>query len=1213
MTDRPPRRRGRVRAGRGPGPGLDRRARRAVGVMALLDGVRALGWILLAESLARLLTSLAMTLDPEASAQLFQLLFMPPAPVGPVGPVADVAGVVVLGAAGVVLRALADQGQHVAGRRAALGAQVGIRRELVAHRLAATDGTRPRSGADAVLVTHGLAGLDDYYTEVLPALASAAVVPPMLGVWILTRDGVSAAVVLLTVPLIPFFMVLIGRHTQERIAAAQDGLDRISGQLLELARGLPVLVGLRRAGVQRRALEKASERYHAATLGTLRTAFVSGLALELIASLSVAIMAVFIGVRLVYGQMDLYSGLVVLVLAAEVYLPLREVGSAYHSSEDGRAAAERAAAAVAEPVPTPALASLAWPGPETGQDHGTDGGMDDGMDDRTPAAGTVLLRDVSVSRGPRPVVRGADLTLRPGGLTVLGSASGAGKSTLLHLLAGVLRTPDVAVSGTVAGVDSDRTLWVGQHPRFLEATVDAELDAAAGGALAAPVRREVLRAAALADFGARAPHELSPGEQRRVALARAMSRLAADRTAVETRPWLVLLDEPTAHLDDASAAVVRATVGALARGAVPGLPTPPAAVLAASHDPVLQRAADALVDVEGRPLAPGADAAPYADPDAAGPPLAAGAPDDAGPGDAPDAPRGEGSEGRPSLRAVLAVLPWGAPRLWAGVGWATLTHLAAALLAGLSGWLIVTAAGRPPILYLLSVIVLVRGFGLFRAVFRYADRLATHDAVLRWASELRLRLWDAMGRRPALWSRLSRADGALSVLLSDVDALRDAAPRVLVPVPAAVLAWAVTALLIGGLAPELAVTALVPGAVGLLVIPVVVAALDRRDTLLTARRRAALLDRVSAVLGAAPDLHGLGRTREAAAALTAWDEDLQRPQRRAAWVAGLGRALAVLASGGAALAAALTATQTGTSTPVAAFVVFLALSWAEPLGALAQAAQQTGTLVDQARQAAGLLGVEDEAASGATSAAPDEAAASAAGSSAPAGRITGVRLEDAAYAYPGSTRVLWSGLDVALESGQTAAVTGPSGAGKSTLLAVLLGFLTPTAGRHLLTVERDGVSREAPADPAALARVAWTPQDALVFDSTVRGNLALARDADDAPTDAELADTLRLVGLGRWLDAAPDGLDTPVGPGGDRLSGGERQRLAVARALVARADVVLLDEPTAHVGQDEALALMADLRRALAGRIAVVATHDPRVAAAADVRVRLGGDAAGHP
>lgn len=1166
-------------------PVLDARARRAVGGMMVLAGLRALGWILLAESLASLITRLAMTLDPERSDQLFQLLLVPPAPAGPVGPVGEYTAALALGAAGVVLRMVADQGQRVAGRRAALGAQSGLRRDLVAHRLASADGSRPRSGADAVLVTHGLRGLDDYYTEVLPALASAVIVPPVLGVWILTQDVVSAAVVLLTVPLVPFFMVLIGRHTQERIAAAQEGLDRIAGHLLELARGLPVLVGLRRAGVQRRALEEVSAQHHGATMATLRTAFVSGLALELIASLSVAVMAVFIGVRLVYGDMDLHAGLVVLVLAAEVYLPLRDVGSAFHASEDGREAAARAGAAVELPVPGTALDVLTVPGADDGR---------------------VTLHDVRVAYGERRVVTGLDLVLAPGTLTVLGTASGTGKSTVIHLLAGLLRTTRADVSGTVSGVDPDRTVWVGQHPRFLETSVDAELDAAAGRPLGRPERRAVLAASALSGFGHRAPAELSPGEQRRVALARALARLHAAAGG----PWLVLLDEPTAHLDARSAAVVRRTVAGLAHGRVPGLDLSRATVLAASHDPCLQHAADVLTGLDGRPLERPGSAASGAAEDAAPPaparrdpradPVTPPAADPAA-ADRAAAPASAGPHA--SRRAVLRVLPWRRPRLWAGVAWATATHLSAALLAGLSGWLIVTAAGQPPILYLLSVIVLVRAFGLTRAVCRYADRLATHDAVLRWASDLRLRLWDALGRRPALWPRLTRTDGALSVLMSDLDALRDAAPRVLVPVPAAVLAWLVTGAVLLVLVPELAAAALVPGAVGLVLIPALVAALDRRDTLRAVRHRSALLDRVSAVLGAAADLHGLGRSRAAAEELTAWDVAAQAPQRRSAWVAGLGRGLSVLFSGGAALAVALGATQTGTASPVAAFAVLLALSWAEPFGALAQSAQEADTLVTQARAAADLLGEDEE---GAGRSAPADPAPPD-----PGVRVAGLALDDAAFAHPGMDHPLWRRVDLRLEAGGTAVVTGPSGAGKSTLLAVLLGFLRLTEGDYRLRVARPAsgpgaVAAFEPATPAALARVSWTPQDALIFDSTVRGNLALARDADDAPEDAELAAVLGLVGLGPWLAAAPEGLETRVGAGGHALSGGQRQRLAVARALVARADVVLLDEPTAHVGQDEALALMADLRRALADRVTVVVTHDVRLAAGADVHLRLG-------
>ncbi|MPZ01942.1 thiol reductant ABC exporter subunit CydC [Micrococcus luteus] len=1174
-----------------------------------LAALRAAGWILLAESLARLLTRMADTLDPEGTAQLFEMLFLPPAPVGPVGAASSFAGALALGAAGVGLRALADAGQRVWGRRAALGVQVGVRRDLVAHRLASADGSRPRSGADAVLVTHGLQGLDDYYTEVLPALASAAVVPPVLGAWILTRDPLSALVVLLTVPLVPFFMVLIGRHTQERIDAAQDGLDRLSGHLVELARGLPVLVGLRRAGVQRRALERASQRYHAATLGTLRTAFVSGMALELIASLSVAVMAVFIGLRLVYGQMDLGAGLVVLVLAAEVYLPLRDVGSAYHASEDGREAEGRARAAARAPVPEAARDALADPTAAPARAAG-------------PAAappGAVHLEDVGVAFGDRRVLQGVDLRAAPGTLTVLGSASGTGKSTLLHLLAGLLRTTDARVQGSVSGVDPDRTVWVGQHPRLLEPTVGEELDAAAGRALADSERAAVLAAVALDGAAHRRPVELSPGELRRVALARALARLST--AGADRRPWLVLLDEPTAHLDDAAAAAVRAGVVALARAGVPGLALPPCIVVAASHDPALQRAADALVDAQGTPLAPGAADGP-ADPEAATTaavalPAAVASPVEAEPvpASATSTAPSPAAARRARTRAALRILPWRSGRLWAGVAWATGTHLSAALLAGLSGWLIVTAAGRPPVLYLLSVIVLVRAFGLSRAVFRYLDRLATHDAVLGWASRLRLRLWDALGRRPALWGRLSRADGALSVLVADVDALRDAAPRVMVPVPAAVLAWLVSAGAVALLAPELAVAALVPGALGLVAIPVVVAALDRRQTQAAVRHRAGLLDRVAAVLAAAPDLHGLGRARAAADRLAEADAALQAPQRRAAWAAGAGRALAVLVSGGTALAVALTATQTGTAAAVAAFAVLLVLSWAEPYGALAQSAQELGTLASQARAAADLLGeaergtaVPDAADPGRASATPDPTSDPMSADPEPAApvRVTGLVLRGAAVRFEGADAPLWSGVDLCVEPGQTAVVTGPSGAGKSTLLAVLLGFQPLAEGAYLLRTESDGRRVEAPADAAALARVAWTPQDALLFDSTLRGNLALARDPEDAPDDAELTAVLERVGLGPWLAAAPEGLDTPVGAGGRVLSGGQRQRLAVARALVARADVVLLDEPTAHVGQDEALALMADLRAALAGRIAVVVTHDERLAAEADVRLRLG-------
>src|SRR5699024_10266471 len=160
-------------------------------------------------------------------------------------------------------------------------------------------------------------------------LVSALIIPIGLGGWILLHDWISAVILVLTIPLIPLFMILIGRFTEHRVDEAASGLNKLSHHLLELARGLPGLVGLRRAGLQRKSVHGDSDDYQRTTMNSLKAAFMSGLALELLASLSVAIIAVVIGVRLVNGSMELYVGLMVLTLAAEVYLPFRDIGSAF--------------------------------------------------------------------------------------------------------------------------------------------------------------------------------------------------------------------------------------------------------------------------------------------------------------------------------------------------------------------------------------------------------------------------------------------------------------------------------------------------------------------------------------------------------------------------------------------------------------------------------------------------------------------------------------------------------------------------------------------------------------------------------------------------------------------------------------------------------------------------------------------------------------------
>ena len=303
--------------------------RAALYLLGLLAALKALSLVLMGQAVASMLAGL-MAGDPAWAAQLYW------------------------GVAGVVLRSLTVWAQAVASRRAALGVKEELRSQLLERAL--RNGTRaagPSDGGLAILATRGLDALDNYYTQFLPALVNCAAIPLLLGARILYADWISAAVIVLTVPLVPLFMILIGRYTEDRVREAQSALARLSGHMLELAKGLPVLVGLGRATAQRKALEELSEEYRHRTMGTLRTAFLSALALELIATISVAVVAVFIGVRLVHGDMALEAGLLALILAPDCYLPLRELGTAHHASDEGRAALAETTAVLEAPEPAP--------------------------------------------------------------------------------------------------------------------------------------------------------------------------------------------------------------------------------------------------------------------------------------------------------------------------------------------------------------------------------------------------------------------------------------------------------------------------------------------------------------------------------------------------------------------------------------------------------------------------------------------------------------------------------------------------------------------------------------------------------------------------------------------------------------------------------------------------------------------------------------------
>ncbi|QDG63914.1 thiol reductant ABC exporter subunit CydD [Pseudarthrobacter sp. NIBRBAC000502771] len=1074
------------------------------------------------------------------------------------------------GLAGVVLRSLTVWGQAVAARRAALGVKEELRAELLERALrTGVRGSGPGDGGLAVLATRGLDALDSYYTQFLPALVNCAAVPLLLGARILFADWVSALVIVLTVPLIPVFMVLIGRYTEDSVREAQATMARLSAHMLELAKGLPVLVGLGRATAQRKALEEISEEYRSRTMGTLRTAFLSALALELIATISVAVVAVFIGVRLVHGDMPLEAGLLVLLLAPDCYLPLRELGTAHHASDDGRVALAETAAVTSAPEPAPLPAAKAG---------------------RPGAPLEVTGLTVTYAGRSATAVGPMTFTAPLDRITALDGPSGAGKSTVLGVLAGIIgHGGGTSVTGSISGLDRRSVAWVPQHPVMVAGTVLDEVllylspDSGHGPDrfAAEDAARRCLARAGAGHLAPKHQAELSPGELRRVALARGLARIEAGAT-------LLLLDEPTAHLDDASAVIVEDAIRRL-RGQV--------TVVLVAHNQRTRQLADLLV-----PVAPAARthaAARQDDADAALLPAApAGAPHGASAADGAATDRASTDNPvtrNPAVRAAEKAAP-GAFRLLAAllapvrgkfaaaafVG--TLAAVFAVVLSGLSGWLIIRASEQPPILYLLTAIVGVRFFGIGRAVFRYWERLLLHDAVFAALTRLRGRLWESLSRRALSLRRLLQGGNVLGTVIDDVDTVRDLLPRVVLP-PATAVAVSVLAVAATGVLVPDALPAVAGAAVGgLLLAPAAALWGDRKSAAAEQSLRSGVLRRVTAALDARAELHANGVAPRVLEALLAEDRDATRASRRSAWADGLGHAVATAACGTAALAAAWLAGPAVLAAQVApaaaAVVVLLLLALVEPYAAMTTAVRQYPALRSVMRRVgeSGALAAGSEPRGGLQPV------------SRRAGDTPGVELMDLAAEWPGGPPV-FSGITAVAVPGRWLAVTGPSGSGKSTLLSVLLGFLPPASGQVRVT-----------------GRAAWCPQEAHLFDSTIRGNLLLGRPIEDGPapaSDRELEAVLAAVGLSALVGRLPAGLDTRIGPGGAFLSGGERQRLAVARTLLTGAEVILLDEPTAHLDAESAATMLADLRAGLRDRTVVLVTHNPADIQAGDARLEL--------
>src|SRR6478752_1187115 len=472
----------------------------------------------------------------------------------------------------VTARAVAAWGFDVVGRLAAADVLSSLRGDLVRSRLSDTQaGLDAQDDAElAVAAVAGIDALETVFARLLPQLVLAAAVLALVA----AIDPLSALLMLITLPLVPVFMWLIGRTTERRALARWQELSLLSSHFLDVVRGLPTLRAFNRGEAQAKRIDQVGERYRKATMETLRLAFLSGAVLDLAATLGVALIAVTVGVRLVEGDIGFEAALTVLLLAPELYLPLRNLASQFHAGADGMAVAGRlldaaamTAAPVAAPSPIPAAATVRF----------------DRVSFRYPRTGRAALEQVGLELGPGETV-------------ALVGPSGSGKSTIARLLLRLAEPSDgrILAGGTdIASCDPEvwrrGIAWLPQHPTLLHGSIADNIRLGTPDA-ADELVRDAAEAAGAAEFISVLPagyettvgdggRPLSAGETQRIALARALLRDAP----------LLILDEPTANLDPASADLVRAAVDRCRPGRT---------VLVIAHDDDLASRADRIVRLQ---------------------------------------------------------------------------------------------------------------------------------------------------------------------------------------------------------------------------------------------------------------------------------------------------------------------------------------------------------------------------------------------------------------------------------------------------------------------------------------------------------------------------------------------------------------------------------------------------------------------------------------